>query len=353
VLSPHEPPTTGPEPSRADRLEDALSEAVAHALTPALVLEIATERILAANALAQALLAPGGDPLPGRTLDEFFSDPPARASDLLLAGRVQGYATTVSLRRRRTGPAHLHAWVQAVGQEVPPRLALGVVVGSSARAALRLPSPAGQELTPVVGTADEGLRIDRISNDIEALLGYSAPVVIGRSILSLVDEISVAQLLEAIAQVTAGRSGIILDVAARSQSGETILLEAVLWPLIPAPRCAFALLPAPGPVGTSETAIDPALRLSGLARSIGIVNLPRYLFAGPRERDLPGLSELTTRELDIVSRLTSGDRVPAIASALFLSPSTVRNHLLSIYRKLGVHSQQELIHAFREPPGSR
>jgi len=95
VLSPHEPPTTGPEPSRADRLEDALSEAVAHALTPALVLEIATERILAANALAQALLAPGGDPLPGRTLDEFFSDPPTRASDLLLAGRVQGYATTV------------------------------------------------------------------------------------------------------------------------------------------------------------------------------------------------------------------------------------------------------------------
>jgi DNA-binding CsgD family transcriptional regulator/PAS domain-containing protein len=353
VLTPQEEPTTGPEPARADRLEDALSEAVAAAPIPAVVLEIATERILAANALAQALLAPGGDPLPGRNLDEFFSDPLARSANLLLAGRVQGYAATVALRRRRSGPAHLHAWVQAVGQHVPPRLALGVIVSSSARAGLRLPSPAAQELTPVVGTADEGLRVDRISNDIEALLGYSAPGVIGRSILSLVDEISVPRLLEAIAEVATRRSGIILDVAALSQSGEAILLDAVLWPLIPAPRCAFALLPASCPAGTPDSASEPVLQLSGLARSIGAVNLSRHLSVGPRERDVPGLSQLTTRELDIVSRLTSGDRVPLIASALFLSPSTVRNHLLSIYRKLGVHSQQELIHAFREPPGSR
>jgi DNA-binding NarL/FixJ family response regulator len=62
---------------------------------------------------------------------------------------------------------------------------------------------------------------------------------------------------------------------------------------------------------------------------------------------LTGLSRLTTRELEIVNRLVSGDRVPSIAKALFLSPSTVRNHLHSIYRKLAIHSQQELIHAFR------
>ena len=62
---------------------------------------------------------------------------------------------------------------------------------------------------------------------------------------------------------------------------------------------------------------------------------------------MSGLSQLTTRELEVVSRLVSGDRVPSIAKALFLSPSTVRNHLHSIYRKLGINSQQELIHAFR------
>ncbi len=82
-------------------------------------------------------------------------------------------------------------------------------------------------------------------------------------------------------------------------------------------------------------------------RDSDAVSLSRHLATTPREGDLTGLSRLTTRELEIIRRLVSGDRAPSIAEALFLSPSTVRNHLHSIYRKLGVHSQQELIHAFR------
>jgi DNA-binding CsgD family transcriptional regulator len=35
--------------------------------------------------------------------------------------------------------------------------------------------------------------------------------------------------------------------------------------------------------------------------------------------------------------------VDDIASALYLSSSTVRNHLTSIYRKFGVHSRAELL----------
>ena len=36
-----------------------------------------------------------------------------------------------------------------------------------------------------------------------------------------------------------------------------------------------------------------------------------------------------------------------IAQELFLSQSTVRNHLTSVYRKLGVRSQQELLSVLR------
>jgi PAS domain S-box-containing protein len=53
--------------------------------------------------------------------------------------------------------------------------------------------------------------------------------------------------------------------------------------------------------------------------------------------------QLTQREFDIVYRLIRGDRVPAIASSLFVSQSTVRNQLAAVFRKVGVHSQQELI----------
>ena len=45
----------------------------------------------------------------------------------------------------------------------------------------------------------------------------------------------------------------------------------------------------------------------------------------------------------ILRRLLRGERVPTIARDLFLSQSTVRNHLSAIYRRLGVHSQAGLL----------
>lgn len=67
---------------------------------------------------------------------------------------------------------------------------------------------------------------------------------------------------------------------------------------------------------------------------------------------VPGLSGLTNRELDIVARLLAGDRVPVIAERLFLSQSTVRNHLSSAFAKLGVESQQEVIDLLRRTSSS-
>jgi DNA-binding NarL/FixJ family response regulator len=60
------------------------------------------------------------------------------------------------------------------------------------------------------------------------------------------------------------------------------------------------------------------------------------------------LKQLSSRELEIVTRLMAGDRVPAIAKQLFLSEGTIRNHLSSVFGKLGVKTQQELIELLRE-----
>ena len=56
-----------------------------------------------------------------------------------------------------------------------------------------------------------------------------------------------------------------------------------------------------------------------------------------------GADGLSPRQWEIVTRLLRGERVPDIARSLFLSQSTVRNQLGAVYRKLGVHSQAELI----------
>lgn len=63
----------------------------------------------------------------------------------------------------------------------------------------------------------------------------------------------------------------------------------------------------------------------------------------PRLRPLPGLSELSAREWDVLTGLLDHRRVPELARTLHISPHTVRNHLKSIFAKLGVHSQAELL----------
>jgi DNA-binding CsgD family transcriptional regulator len=58
----------------------------------------------------------------------------------------------------------------------------------------------------------------------------------------------------------------------------------------------------------------------------------------------PG-NELSARQSEIVARLMAGERQADIARSMFLSPSTVRNHLTAIYTKFGVHSQAQLLAA--------
>lgn len=67
----------------------------------------------------------------------------------------------------------------------------------------------------------------------------------------------------------------------------------------------------------------------------------------PATSEVPELSELTSRQWEILSRLLRGERVATIAAALYVSRSTVRNHLGAIYRKFGVHSQLELLDRLR------
>ena len=71
------------------------------------------------------------------------------------------------------------------------------------------------------------------------------------------------------------------------------------------------------------------------------------------EGALPEAEHLTTRQVEILRRLLAGDRVPRIARDLYVSQSTVRNHLSTVYRLFGVHSQDELLHLLRVRRDSR
>lgn len=72
------------------------------------------------------------------------------------------------------------------------------------------------------------------------------------------------------------------------------------------------------------------------------------LAASPRLRARDPLA-LSRRELQILQLLVGGLGVREIGQRLMLSPHTVRNHLKSIYRKMGVHGRaQAALHAVRQ-----
>jgi HD-GYP domain-containing protein (c-di-GMP phosphodiesterase class II) len=63
----------------------------------------------------------------------------------------------------------------------------------------------------------------------------------------------------------------------------------------------------------------------------------------PEAVRFPQLSALSARQWEVLSHLMRGERVRTIANELFISQTTVRNHLSAIFELFGVHSQAELV----------
>lgn len=88
-------------------------------------------------------------------------------------------------------------------------------------------------------------------------------------------------------------------------------------------------------------------RLERIAQELHSLSLTAVSAPGSVPLSHPSLADLSPRESEVLSILVSGKRSPAIAAELHISPHTVRNHLKSIFRKLGVGSQAELIDRMR------
>ena len=79
-----------------------------------------------------------------------------------------------------------------------------------------------------------------------------------------------------------------------------------------------------------ETVLEPQL----MARLVATMRAPRI--------------ELTPREADVLERVALGERNKEIAQALFLSPTTVKSHLASLYSKLGVANRTSALAKARQ-----
>jgi DNA-binding NarL/FixJ family response regulator len=51
---------------------------------------------------------------------------------------------------------------------------------------------------------------------------------------------------------------------------------------------------------------------------------------------------VSTRKWEVLGRLSRGERVATIARVMFITRSTVRNHLSAIFERFGVHEAELL-----------
>jgi DNA-binding CsgD family transcriptional regulator len=107
-------------------------------------------------------------------------------------------------------------------------------------------------------------------------------------------------------------------------------------------------------VFSSETPVTRR-NLEGALRRIALeverLGFSLTLPAQPQESDYEDLRLLSPREFEVLRPFMEGHRVAGIARMLSISPHTVRGHLQSIYGKLGVRSQEELIEKLRRELG--
>jgi DNA-binding CsgD family transcriptional regulator len=87
----------------------------------------------------------------------------------------------------------------------------------------------------------------------------------------------------------------------------------------------------------------------------GLVYCKNYLLKKDDSLSKTGISSLTKRENEVASAICSGLKYEEIAKKLFISLSAVKKHSYSIYRKLGINNNRELMQIFmgtsnRAPP---
>lgn len=194
-----------------------------------------------------------------------------------------------------------------------------------------------------LGYVDPAWRVTAVSADVETLLGHEPGECTGKPL---------GQVLPLGALVPLRPPSVHID-ARLEGAGAEATVTLLLAPRLPDEGAgyAFALLGEPEPLPLAGRVTELEQRLSNIAAEVRAAGLGRPGDAGPDGADGRRggpLDGLTDRQWEIVEALLDGKRVPRIARELFLSQSTVRNHLAALFRRFGVHSQPELIERLRD-----
>jgi DNA-binding CsgD family transcriptional regulator/PAS domain-containing protein len=362
-------------------LEDSLREAD----TPYAILDLQTNRLAAANdAFANLLEIPPGT-VEGTEVLGLLTPETRTVAECVtraMAGGVLSSCQGTALVRLPSGrDVEVAAWVRS--------LPGGRALLAAARDGAHLPeaAPGGtaaHALPPVpdasrlvLGAVDHDWRFSEISPDATTWFGWNLEECRGTPLQSMVHPDDAPLLLLALGRAGVDRRGVATVVRVRSDATSTLegssedspgdssgvssggCVACLRHPVWVPVRCEVSPLCNHNPARFAvamrvldtghdvEPAEERAARLEDRLWRIALEIARAGIGDAPTSGEMwwgdPALRDLSRRQLEILHRLLRGERVPTIARDLFLSRSTVRNHLSAIYRRLGVHSQAELL----------
>jgi DNA-binding CsgD family transcriptional regulator len=321
---------------------------------PLAAVELPSGRFLAVNLPLAKALGTTVDALTGSSSLDQLSAAERHSGELGFQALADGHLTGYQAIRTRDSPGNpgqaFSVWVNAVdvGGSRVGLISVTPAAGPDGELSA-LPPPTVRELGDVVlGTVDGAWRIDRISQDVTAFLGITPEQCVGVPVLGAIHPSDAPGFLAGVEHARRGGRSVALVVrlsAREPQWREVSAVFAVVSPEVP-PLMAFALIRGGSGPGT---AVDPVRESRLEAHLVRIADELHAAGLLPRLQQLPTLSGnprlglLTSREWAVLTRLLDGQRAAAIASDLVVSQSTVRNHLSSIYAKLRVDGQVDLI----------
>lgn len=167
------------------------------------------------------------------------------------------------------------------------------------------------------------------------------------SLLDIVHPGEVTTILDAFERVMASGQHVTVRVRCRSRGGAQAMQVVLRRVDGDPPSFGYAVRREDdgGLFGLGNSELER--RLQHISEEIQAIARLRSVGHAPDPDRIHGLRDLTPRQWEIVTRLLRGERVPTIARTMYLSQSTVRNHLSGVFRKVGVSSQEELIAALQ------
>ena len=322
-----------------------------------LTIDTGSRAITSCNDAFAGVVGRRADEVHGCQITDFIDDEAKAIATAVLDGIRAGFISTVDGNvdlLRGTGSLGVDCWILALGTVRPHRTAMAGVIPADGTA-----SPGGQpfelgfrpsHIDPkrvVLATLDEDWRILDVAPGSAGQLGWPEPraTTVMPRLRELAYPADASTLDGSFEHRSSTETPETFTLRLRGADEQWLPARITVSPLRGQVPAMFGLVVWLMP--TDEPDDAESERVARLEEQLARIRQVVQATDGNASAASVDLSDLTIRQREIVERLLGGHRVDAIARDLFVSPSTVRNHLSAIFEKLGVASQSELVELLR------